>query len=87
MDLQTDYHFILIKNKFPRISLGIELRWASKDLEPYIIGLLQDTRENTRQGFPVQILSSLGSLLEAHGKEYPQYRFSSGDLWDMTLSK
>lgn len=86
MSLQNDYHFIVLKQHFPRIALGLELRWASKDLEPFILNLLKDTRDHTRQGFPNFITDALGSLLMTHSKEFPQYAVSPKDMWDINFS-
>lgn len=87
MSLQHDYHFIVLKQHFPRIGLGVELRWGSADLEPYILNLVKDTRDHTRKGFPDFILDALGSLLMTHNKEFPQYAVSSKDQWDINFSK
>lgn len=82
MDIQTDYDFLIIKQEFPRIGTGLELRWGTADFEPYIISLLNDTRDHTRQGFPRTVYDSLNRLLITHHKLFPGKRIQSNDIWD-----
>lgn len=82
MDIVHEYHFQIIKQHFSRIALGIELRWGSEELQPYIVGLLQDTREHTRAGFPKHIHDSLMSLIQIHNSDYPQFnKIKNNDPW------
>lgn len=86
MSLENDFYFLIIKDRFPRIALGIEVRWGTSDLEPYILNLLYDTRENSRQGFPKDVFDSLQSLLLYHHRQFPGKRSNSPDIWDSAFS-
>lgn len=87
MTIENDYYFTIIKTKFPRLALGIELRWGTADLEPYILALINDTRDHTRQGFPSDAFDALRALLLMHHKLFPGKRVISTDPWDTTLGE
>lgn len=82
MSVNSEYDFLIVNAKFPRIGLGIEIRWGTADLEPYIMNLLSDTRDHSRQGFPKEIMTSLGNLLLLHHKLYPEKQKKYPDVWD-----
>ncbi len=85
MSLEHDYYFTIIKQNFSRIAAGIEVRWGTADLEPYIADLINDTRDHTRKGFPKDVFGALQALLLIHHKEFPGKRIISKDPWDSTL--
>lgn len=85
MSLQNDYHYLLVNSRFPKLGLGIELRWGTKELEPYLLDLINDTREHTRQGFPKDIFDALQSLLIYHHKSFPGKRIQDKDVWNSSF--
>lgn len=82
MDIRNDFDFLTISQQFPRIGTGLDIRWGTAEFEPYIMGLLNDTRDHTRQGFPRNIHESLTRILLTHHKLFPGKRLKSKDVWD-----
>jgi hypothetical protein len=85
MDIQNDFDFLIISQQFPRLGKGLEVRWGTVDFEPYIMALLSDTREHTRQGFPKNVHESLTRILLTHHNLFPGKRVKSKDIWDSTF--
>lgn len=86
MNIDDDYDIQVINNGFERIALELKLRWGSEHLEPYIIGLLNDTRDNTRAGFPEYVCTALNRMLLLHQKFYPEKRITGNTFEDSTFS-
>ena len=68
---------------FPRIQEGIRLRWHTLSCKEYIDNLLADTRDGTRQGFPIEVVDILLELnklntdyLEDNGLYFPDFEES-----------
>lgn len=81
----NEFNFLIVSEQFPRIAKGIEIRWGTADLEPYINDLIYDTRDHTRQGFPKDVFAALQALLLLHHKLFPGKRIVSRDPWDSTF--
>lgn len=86
MEIDHDYDIQVINNGYERIGLELKIRWGSVLLEPYIVGLLNDTRDHTRAGFPEYIYTSLTRLLLLHQKFYPQQRITGTEFEESTFS-
>jgi hypothetical protein len=86
MNIDDDYDIHIINNGFERIALELKLRWGSEQLEPYIISILNDTRDHTRAGFPKYICTALNRMLLLHQKFYPEKRYTTGAFEDSTYS-
>lgn len=82
MKIENDYDYLLVKSKYPRLGLGLELRWGTSDFEPYIIDLLKDTRDHSRNGFPVDFYDALNRLLVTHSNVFPDKKMTSTDIWE-----
>lgn len=87
MSIKTDYDYLVIHGQFPRIAMGLEIRWGTKDFEPYVMDLLNDTRDHTRQGFPKEVYSSLSRILLTHHRLFPSKRKISTDPWDSAFGE
>jgi len=71
---------------FPKIKQNVELYWGTLHLKQYLDGLLNDTREGTRRGFPAEVSTALlylsldnTALLEERGMSFdmePVSRFA-----------
>lgn len=83
MNIRDDYDYKVLEARFPKIALGIEIRWATRDLQPYIHDLLQDTRGHTRLGFPKEVATSLTSLSLTHSKFYPDLDQPPDSVWEI----
>lgn len=86
MNIEHDFDIQVISTEFERIATEIKLRWGSDQLEPYIIDLLNDTRDHTRAGFPKYICTSLNRMLLLHQKFYPEKRITGNTFEDSTYS-
>lgn len=85
MNIYDDYDYKVLETRFPKIALGVELRWASRDLQPYIHELLKDTRGHTRLGFPKEVAAALTNLSLTHSKFYPDLDQPSDSVWDINF--
>lgn len=85
-DLRTDPDFLLVSERYQRIGMGIEVRWGTADLDPYLNNLLNDTRDHTRHGFPAEVGKALSALLLQHAKLFPQYIPPPKSVWDINFS-
>lgn len=83
MKLQDEYDYKVVQARFPKIAIGLELRWATHDLQPYIDDLLQDTRGHTRLGFPTEVATSLTQLSLTHSKLYPDLDKPPDSVWNI----
>jgi hypothetical protein len=79
-NIKENKYFREIQDVFPRIAMGLEIRWGSKELELYITKLLTDTRDGEREGFPKEIASSLFNLTIDHNNAFPY--LSKDDILD-----
>jgi hypothetical protein len=86
--LETNEHFIVVKQAIPRIASMIELHWGYNTLESFIFGLLNDSRDGAREGFPMNVASALFKLTVLHAELFPSPRQShtpqfsqSHDVW------
>lgn len=81
MSIKSEEQYAVVNEKFPRIGLGLEIRWGTDDFEPYISDLLTMDRHN-RQGFPTDVYSALQRLLTRHHNLFPDKRKKSKDIWN-----
>lgn len=86
MDIEHDFDIQVISTEFERIAIELKLMWGSDKLEPYIIALLNDTRDHTRTGFPQHICTSLNRMLLLHQKFYPEKRITGSTFEESTFS-
>lgn len=54
-----------------RISHRIDALWGTDTCRTYLLELITDTRGNSRQGFPREIMTYLLKLIERHDTEFP----------------
>lgn len=78
---ESNLHYALVMNKFPRIGRAIALFWGQTEFAPYIASLLHDTRDCTREGFPFDVASSLLELQQLHDTVFPHLAPKSTDPW------
>ena len=58
---------------FPHVSKKIVCSWGTQDFREYVNTLFYTTRNTTRQGFPLEVLTELSVVVELHQKLFPQY--------------
>ena len=73
-------NFTIVHNAFPRIGDKLQLLWGQPEFSAYMTGLLQDTRDGTRKGFPADVFFALDALAEFHYQQHPHLRPPS-DAW------
>lgn len=80
MKLENNPRYKLLKLQMPRIAQKLELFWGCPEFGPYVSHLMKDTRDGTRQGFPLEIANALLGLVEDHEFVFPQFREGHGDV-------
>lgn len=78
--LEGNPQFKVVQQSFERIADRLKLVWGHKEFRDYMDGLLHDTRDGTRKGFPAAVLFALHALSEEHDEKFPAFR-AKGDQW------
>lgn len=73
--------FLLIQQRFPKISEKISLMWGTIGLQSYLSKTIFDERGG-RQGFPLNVVSALMRLHEYHDTLIPKLEATPGQVWD-----
>ncbi|OQW42318.1 MAG: hypothetical protein A4S08_01200 [Proteobacteria bacterium SG_bin4] len=61
----------LLDTRYQRVADMIELHWGYKEFYSYINKLLVVERDQSRQGFPLDVLQEIYTLQEIHEKAFP----------------
>jgi len=69
--LDANPHFKVIHETFPHIGNRLKLYWGHREFVSYMRNLMHDTRNDTRKGFPLDVLLALQSLSDEHDEEHP----------------
>jgi hypothetical protein len=80
-DMQGSKPFTCVNNQYPRIGSALTLFWGERELVPYVEKLLLDTRNQSRQGFPSDIVAALHSLLAMHHVAFPGLEPPGENVW------
>lgn len=78
--LKYNDNFNLVNEKFPHIGKHITFLWGNKEFTGYMNKLFTDTRDGTRQGFPLEVASALLKLQMEHDIVYPEFA-NKPDKW------
>ena len=70
-----------VNDHFPRIGAAAKLYWGEPEFVPYVENLLLDTRNQTRKGFPADMVAALHSLLAHHHVEFPDLAPPGESVW------
>lgn len=81
--LSKNPHYNAVNSAFPHIGVKLQSYWGHKEFVQYMHGLLHDTRDGQRKGFPFEILMSLHSLSDLHKKLYPEHE-QQDEIWTMS---
>lgn len=58
--------------RFPHLQKIVDL-WGTAACRAYLMGLITDTRDGRRQGFPANHARTLFQLLHEHDERFPQF--------------
>lgn len=72
MNLEDNENYKIVLTHFPRIANSIALFWDTIKVSEYIGGLLFDTRNGARRGFPEEVATALFRLLDDHMTQFPK---------------
>ncbi|WP_374565737.1 hypothetical protein [Nitrosomonas sp.] len=64
----------LLDTQYQRVAGMIELHWGYKEFYSYINKLLVVERDQSRQGFPLDVLQEIYTLQEIHEKAFPHLK-------------
>lgn len=78
VDLSVDPDFILINTRFPHIGKKISFLWGDREFDKMMFGLMNDTRDGARQGFPKDVGRALLRLQMKHSTMFPTDEL---DVW------
>lgn len=67
--LQQNYQIVV--ETYPEIAKKIKLHWGSQVFTDLMHGLLNETREHGREGFPTKVVASFLTLQELHDQVFP----------------
>lgn len=73
MEIDHNIHFRVIQQHIPRIAEGLRLFWGHAEFEGFVNGLMRDSRDGTRRGFPVPVAEALMRLARDHDRLFPQH--------------
>lgn len=85
--MKTTKQYLLIQSKFPRIASNFDFLWGAPEFSDYVYKLIEDTRENTRQGFPSDVFFAILDIQELHDQEFPHYARKYLDIWELNNGK
>ena len=71
--LEGNPQFKVVQQAFERIADRLKLVWGHKEFRVYMDGLLHDTRDGQRKGFPAAVLFALHALSEEHDAKFPEF--------------
>ncbi|HEX8987419.1 MAG TPA: hypothetical protein VF816_05620 [Rhodocyclaceae bacterium] len=73
--------FKAIDAKFKRIGRRLKDLWGTAECPGYLNELIHDTRDGTRQGFPMDVAMAIFKLSRKHDQAFPQHAMKDTDLW------
>lgn len=75
-------NLLVVYAKFPRVGKNIEFLWGQKEFPSYIVRTIaDDSKDNSRQGFPPDVVMALMALQDLHDDMFPQFSLNGPDDW------
>ena len=74
-DLQKNFN--VVADSFPSIAKKIKLFWGHQEFTDLMHDLLNNTRDHSRAGFPLDVTAALLELQERHDRLFPQFAETS----------
>ncbi len=81
--IQDNEHFKIIEAAYPHIGKKLAFLWGYPEFNTVVTGLIYDTREGKRVGFPENVLNAVFSLALNHEKEHPQLLSQQKEVWNL----
>ena len=78
---EEKHYFQDIATAYPALGKKIEFFWGHQELIDLLFELQHDTRNHTRQGFPLEVLTALHELEIKHKELYPHLDYTGGSKW------
>jgi hypothetical protein len=79
--LAHDPDFLAFNAKFKRLARRLKDLWGGAECPGFINELIHDTRDGTRQGFPMDVAMALFKLSRKHDEAFPEHAVKNTDLW------
>lgn len=76
-------NFRIINERFPHLGAKMASYWGKPTFSVYVNGLMNDTRDGQRKGFPAELMIALWHILEEHDVLYPECRMRTTDIWSL----
>ena len=64
-------NLLLVHVFSPRIGTALDIRWGTKEFDPYVKTLIADDKHD-RKGFPMDVMMSIFNLQQLHRELFPQ---------------
>jgi hypothetical protein len=81
--IEDNEHFKVIDAAYPHIGKKLSFLWGHPEFNTVITGLIYDTREGKRMGFPEPVLNAIFSLGLSHELEHPQLLAKQKEVWNL----
>lgn len=82
-EVRTSYK--TIADAYPGIAAKLKLFWGEQEFTDFVHDLINDTREHSRQGFPLAVTSALITLQYWHDHQFPQFAERTGNAWSLNF--
>lgn len=79
--LTHDPDFMVLNAKFKRLARRLKDLWGGPECPDFINELIHDTRDGTRQGFPMEVAMAIFKLSRKHDEAFPEHAKKNMDLW------
>lgn len=79
-------HFQVINQRFAHIGKKLAGFWGKPEFSAYVNGLMNDTRDGERKGFPPDIMIALWHIIDEHDQKHPACRLKTTDIWSLNDS-
>lgn len=79
--LTHDPDFMVLNEKFKRLARRLKDLWGGPECPAFLNELIHDTRDGTRQGFPMEAAMAIFKLSRKHDEAFPEHAAKDMDLW------
>lgn len=60
-------------DRYPHITKRIESLWGTKECRKFLLELIADSRDGSRQGLPPEVAREIIVVLQNHDEDYPGF--------------
>lgn len=79
--------FKTINEAFPHIGKKLTVFWGEPEFNTLLDELQQNSRGDSRAGFPPAVLLALDSLASAHDSAFPKLARKEKDFWNLSKAR